>query len=100
MKIQKTDRRFNLFNHGFTHYVEYHVDNWNEYNRVLHFCRKQLGDEFWYFNNSVYQKGNWKAVPYYRNRKSESKRVYFRGEKFITMMSLAMPSSPNTFFVG
>ncbi len=92
MKLQKTDKRFNLYRYGFDCYVNFSSNDWNNYNRYSRYCRQRLGDEFFEFAGRVYTNGNYKCVPFHRNNYQRSKRVYFRGEKYHTLLLIAMPA--------
>lgn len=93
MKLRKTDKRFNLYHHGFDCYVEFNSDDWRGWNRTVHCCRENLGDEFWEFSGRVYNNGNWKGVVHHRGSRWNSKRVYLRGEEYYTMLLLFLPSN-------
>ena len=100
MKLKKTDRRFRLYCYGFDCYIEFDKSDWRNYNRYVQHCRKQLGDEHFDFAGRTYQKGNWHSVSFYRNRSRESKRIYFRGEKYHTLLMMAMPVlEENTYYL-
>lgn len=90
MILKKTDRRYNLYRYGFDCYVEFNSDDWRNYNRYSRYCTQNLGKEFWEFAHRVYTQGNYKCVPFHSDR--GSKRIYFRGEKYHTLLMLAMPS--------
>jgi len=92
MKLRKTDKRFNLYRYGFDCYVEFQISDWNGYNRTTRYCRDNLGPEFWCFAGRVARPaGNWRAVACHQNKRWKSKRVYFRGEKYHTLLLMAMP---------
>jgi hypothetical protein len=100
MRLRKTDRRFKLYQYGFDCYVEFNSDEWNNYNRTVRYCRENLGPEFWEFSSRVYENGNWKSYPHHRNKVWSSKRVYFRGEKYHTLLLMAIPlEDKNTFYL-
>ena len=99
MRLIKTDRRFKLYQYGFDCYVEFGSDNWNNYNRYMRYCRANLGNEFWEFLGRG-GAGNWRGNAHYRNRRWNSKRIYFRGEKYYTLLLMAMPvESKETFYL-
>jgi hypothetical protein len=91
MKLRKTDRRFNLHKYGFDCYVEFKEDDWQGYNRTTRYCRSNLGPEFWYFSGHVYEKGNWRGNSHHQGKLRSSARIYFRGEKYHTLLLMAMP---------
>jgi hypothetical protein len=100
MKLQKTDKRFNLYQYGFDCYVEFNNNDWNNYNRYSRCCRQNLGDEFSDFAGRVYTNGNYKCVPFHRNKYWGGKRIYFRSEKYHTLLLMAMPAeSKETFYL-
>ena len=101
MKLRKTDKRFNLYCYGFDCYIEFKHDDWQGYNKYLHYCRKQFGDEFWHFASRVYEDGKWKGVYRHRTKRGiETKRIYFQGEKYHTLLLMAMPAeSKETFYL-
>lgn len=90
LRIKKTDTRYNLHRHGFTHFIEFPADS-NEFNIVQNHCRTLFKQEFWYFNTSVHRDGNWKSVYLHKNKRWYTNRIYFKGEKFITTLRLAVP---------
>ncbi len=98
MELKKTDRRYNLYRFGFDCYVEFPDEDWNNYNRYVRYCRDNLSDEFWEFSGRVYNNGNWRGNAHYRNRRWSSKRIYFRGEKYHTLLLMAMPLDDNKTF--
>lgn len=99
MKLKKTDRRFNLYKYGFDSYIEFDTSDWRNYNRYLRCCRKQLGSEFYEFSGKVYTKGNYKCVLQHRSKR-QSKRIYFRGEKYHTLLIMVMPTDDeNTYYL-
>ena len=101
MKLRKTDKRFNLYCYGFDCYIEFKHDDWQGYNKYLQYCRKQFGGEFWHFASRVYEDGKWKGVHRHRTkRRIETKRIYFRGEKYHTLLLMAMPlEDKDTFYL-
>lgn len=100
MRLKKTDRRYNLYRYGFDCYVEFASDDWNNWNRYSLYCKQKLGKEFWEFSHRVFTEGNYKCVPYHRNNLWSSKRIYFRGEKYYTLLMMAMPlEDKNTFYL-
>jgi hypothetical protein len=100
MKLKKTDKRFNLYRYGFDCYVEFNSNDWNNYNRYSQCCRQNLGSGFQDFAGRVYTNGNYKCVPSHRNKYWSSKRIYFRGEKYHTLLLMAMPAkSKETFYL-
>lgn len=102
MKLRKTDKRFNLYQYGFDCYIEFNSDDWKGYNKYVIFCCKQFGDEYWRFMEREYTpNGKWKGVYRHRNKRGyESKRIYFRGEKYHTLLLMAMPvESKETFYL-
>jgi len=98
MKLRKTDKRFNLYRYGFDCYVEFKTEDWNVYNRTTRYCIENLGPEFWHFAGRVYKDGKWRAVPCHKSKRWESKRIYFRGEKYHTMLLMAMPAESKETF--
>lgn len=100
MKLRKTDRRFNLRKYGFDCYVEFDEKDWNNYNRYMGYCRDNLGPEFWEFAGRVYGNGNYRGVAHHRGKRRSSKRIYFRGEKYHTLLLIAMPlEDKNSFYL-
>ena len=102
MKLRKTDKRFNLYRYGFDCYIEFKHDDWQGYNKYLRYCHKQFGDEFWHFNERVYRpEGKWKGVYRHRTKRGiETKRIYFQGEKYHTLLLMAMPAEDkDTFYL-
>lgn len=100
MRLKKTDRRYNLYRYGFDCYVEFNSEDWNNYNRYSRYCRQNLGSEFVEFAHRVFTQGNYKCVPFHRNKLWSSKRIYFREEKYYTLLMLAMPlEDKNTFYL-
>ena len=100
MKLRKTDQRFNLYRYGFDCYVEFATNDWNNYNRTVRYCNDTLGPEFWEFSGRVYENGHWKGNSHYRSKRWSSKRIYFRGEEFYTMLLIAMPlADKNSFYL-
>jgi len=97
MKLHKTDRRFNLYQYGFDCYIEFSKDDWSNYNRYVHYCRYNLGNEFWEFAGHVYTNGNWRGNAHHRG-KPQCRRIYFRGEKYHTLLLMAMPLVDNKTF--
>jgi 5-keto 4-deoxyuronate isomerase len=99
MKLRKTDKRFELHRFGFDCYVEFDSRDWNNYNRYTRYCRANFGSEFWHFNEVMFAPtGKWRAVPHHLNKRRSSKRIYFRGEKYHTLLLMAMPvESKETF---
>lgn len=95
MKLRKTDRRFKLYHYGFDYYVAFADDDWNSFNRATRYCRQNFGSEFWLFNETVYRPdGKWRAV--FKNQK----RIYLRGEKYYTLLSMAVSAKDeNTFYL-
>jgi len=99
MKLRKTDKRFDLYNYGFDCYIEFPFDDWNSYNKFVTYCRKTLGNEFWKTRQKVYENGGWKGVYRHRTRRGvETKRIYFRGEKYHTLLLMALPAEDNKTF--
>ena len=100
MKLRKTDKRFNLLKYGFDCYIEFNQDDWQGYNRYLQYCRKTFGDEYWRFMEREYTpNGRWKGVYRHRTKRGvETKRIYFRGEKYHTLLLMAMPLEDNKTF--
>ena len=98
MKLRKTDRRFELHRYGFDCYVEFGEQDWSAYNRTVRYCRDTFGPEFWHFAGRVYDDGKWRSVPRHRSKGWGSKRVYFRGEKYHTLLLMAMPLEDNKTF--
>jgi hypothetical protein len=92
MRLHKTDRRFKLYQHGFTCYLEFSNSDWKNYNRYIRYCREKFGDEFWDFAGRIFQQGNWIGQYSYRNRGVSSKRIYLRGEKYYTLLLLVLPA--------
>lgn len=100
MRLRKTDRRFNLHKYGFDCYVEFNSNEWNNYHRYIRYCRENLGEEFWEFAGRVYDDGNYRSVANHRGKRWSSNRIYFRGEKYHTLLMLAMPmESKETFYL-
>jgi hypothetical protein len=101
MKLRKTDKRFNLYCYGFDCYVEFAYNDWRAYNRIVSYCRKTFGPEFWLFNERVYEPdAKWRAVSEHRNRNWRSKRIYFRGEKYHTLLLMTLPADDqNTYYL-
>ena len=100
MKLRKTDKRFNLYQYGFDCYVEFEISDWNNYNRTTRYCRDNLGPEFFHFAGRVYGNGNWKGVACHQSKRWKSKRVYFRGEKYHTLLLMALPQEDkNTVYL-
>lgn len=101
MKLKKADRRFTLYDHGFTHFLEFDHSDWQNYNMYSRQCAKQFGTEFLMTCGHIWQNGNWKTVYRHRTRRGkESKRIYFRGEKYHTMLMLALSSTDkNTVYL-
>ena len=100
MRLKKTDRRFNIYRYGFDCYIEFNSEDWNNYNRYSQYCRQNLGNEFVEFASRVFTQGNYKCVPFHRNKLWSSKRIYFRGEKYHTLLLMAMPvESKETFYL-
>lgn len=98
MKLRKTDNRFNLRKYGFDCYIEFRDDDWKNYNRYLRYCRDNFGEEFWVFNERVYRpEGKWRAGQH-KNKRCKSKRIYFRGEKYHTLLLMAMPTEDENSF--
>jgi hypothetical protein len=98
MKLRKTDKRFNLLKYGFDCYIEFADHEWNKYERYSRHCRLKLGSEFFDFAGRVYTHGNYKCVPFHRNKRLSSKRIYFRGEKYHTLLLIAIPSVDDSTF--
>lgn len=98
MNLRKTDRRFKLYNYGFDCYIEFECDDWKNHNRCLRYCNQNFGEQFWLFNKRVYRpEGKWRA-DVHKNKNQRSKRIYFRGEKYYTLLILAIPAEDeNTF---
>jgi hypothetical protein len=105
MKLRKTDQRFKLYRYGFDCYLEFDSHDWNNYNRHVRYCYDTLGPEFWEFAGRVYENGHWnfghwKGNSHYRSKRWNSKRIYFRGEEFYTMLLIAMPlADKNSFYL-
>ena len=100
MRLKRTDRRYNLHRYGFDCYIEFNDSQWNDYNRYLRYCRSNFGEEFWEFAGRVYGDGNWRAVANHKGKRWSSKRIYFRGEKYHTLLLMAMPvESKETFYL-
>lgn len=100
MKLRKTDRRFDLYRYGFDCYVEFGEQEWSAYNRTTRYCRENLGPEFWNFSERKYGEGKWRGNAHHRGKGWSSKRVYFRGEKYHTLLLMAMPvESKETFYL-
>jgi len=95
VKLHKTDRRFKLYHYGFDCYVQFTDDDWNSFNRAIRYCRSNFGAEFWMFNAVVYRhNGKWRSE--FKNQK----RIYLRGEKYYTLLSLAMSmEEKDTFYL-
>lgn len=93
-KLKKVDRRFKLYSHGFTCYLEFDEKDWITYNKYVRACRTNLGNEFWYFN--TYEKpGNWRSESNVTTGKQPCKRIYFRGDKYYTLIAMAIPLNDN-----
>jgi hypothetical protein len=100
MKLRKTDKRFDLYRYGFDCYVEFNYEDWNGYNRTTRYCIENLGPEFWHFAGRVYGDGNWRAVSHHQSKRWRSKRIYFRGEKYYTLLLIALPTDDkNSFYL-
>ena len=100
MKLRKTDRRFELHRFGFNCYVEFEISDWHGFNRTVRYCRDNLGLEFSHFAGRVYEDGNWRVVACHQSRKWRSKRIYFRGEKYYTLLLMALPQEDkNTVYL-
>jgi hypothetical protein len=105
MKLRKTDQRFKLYRYGFDCYLEFDSHDWNNYNRHVRYCNATLGLEFWEFAGRVYENGHWnfghwKGNSHYQSKRWNSKRIYFRGEEFYTMLLIAMPlADKNSFYL-
>jgi hypothetical protein len=101
MKLHKTDRRFELHRYGFDCYVEFAIDDWNNYNRTTRYCRDNFGPEFWHFNEVMFAPtGKWKGVACHQSKRWKSKRIYFRGEKYYTLLLMALPQEDkNTVYL-
>jgi len=100
MKLHKTDKRFNLYRYGFDCYVEFATNDWNNYNRTVRYCRDTFGPEFWEFAGRVYTAGNWRGNAHHRGKRWSSKRIYFRGEKYHTLLLMTMPlEDKNSFYL-
>ena len=97
MRLRKTDNRFHLRKYGFDCYVEFRDDDWKNYNRYVRYCRDNLGDEFGDFAGRVYGDGNGRAKQH-KGKRWSSKRIYFRGEKYYTLLLMAMPLEDNKTF--
>lgn len=91
VKLYKTDKRFNLYRYGFDCYVEFKIEDWYGFNLYKKYCRDKLGPELCVVAGHVYGDANWRSVACYQNRRWRSKRIYLRGEKYYTLLSLAMP---------
>jgi hypothetical protein len=91
VKLHKTDKRFNLYRFGFDCYVEFQISDFTGYNLYKKYCKDKLGPEFSEFAGRVYGDGNWRSVACYQNRRWRSKRIYLRGEKYHTLLLVAMP---------
>lgn len=101
-KLYNTDRRFELYQHGFDCYVEFKIEDWNGYNRTVRYCRDNLGPEFSHFAGRVYGDGNWRAVACHQSRGWRSKRIYFRGKELYTMLLLTIPqdnANTKTYYI-
>jgi hypothetical protein len=98
LKVKKTDSRFRLQKYGFTHFVEMPYKEFDSYSQLLQQCRKLFKDEFWEFGGTIYTNGNWKAQYHYRYSRKESKRIYFRGEKFITMLQINLDETKHKYY--
>lgn len=100
MKLRKTDKRFNLQKYGFDCYIEFAENDWPGYNRYVRYCRDTFGPEFWEFSGRVYGNGNWRGNAHHRGKRRSSKRIYFRGEKYHTLLLMAMPpDNKETFYL-
>lgn len=102
MKLRKTDQRFALYHHGFDIFLEFEDSEWNDYHRWQQTCRQVLGSEIFIFNNRVYTDGAWSGVHKHYNRRTDtdSKRIYLRGEKHYTLLTMAVPhKSEETFYL-
>lgn len=96
MKLYKTDKRFELHRYGFDCYVEFAISDFSGYNRTTRYCRETFGPEFWHFNERVYEPtGKWRGVSQHQNRRWRTKRIYLRGEKYYTLLAMAMPLEDN-----
>lgn len=100
MKLRKTDQRFSLAKEGFTCFLEFNSDDWNNYYRWEQQCRKSLGNPYWSFGR--YHQGGpgqWKSVFRHRKRNGkETSRIYLRGDKVYTLLSLAIPAESDDIF--
>jgi hypothetical protein len=48
----------------------------------------------------VYTAGNWRGNAHHQGKRRISKRVYFRGEKYHTLLLMVMPlEDKNTFYL-
>jgi hypothetical protein len=100
MKLHKTDLRFKLHKYGFDCYIELNQSDWKNYNRITTYCRNALGNEFYEFAGRVWEKGNWKGHYHHRGRRYSSRRIYFRGEKYHTLLLMALPTDDiNTVYL-
>lgn len=102
MKLRKTDRRFKLYKFGFDCFVEFDMidGGYNEYMRYCHNSKNILGEQFTYFHGKVYTAGNYHIVGRHRVKNSYKKRIYFRGEKYHTLLLMSMPAKDeNTFYL-
>lgn len=90
MRLKKTDRRFNLYHHGFDHFLEFEYDDWNNYHRYRQTFQKVFGPAAWLYK--VDSKSKWYGDFKHKKRSGHlTHRIYLRGEKCLSLVELAVP---------
>lgn len=102
LKIKKTDKRFNLNDYGFTHFIEVDQSDWKISNQIRRKCRDMFKEEFFVMRGTVYTDGNWISQIHDKREKYQTRRTerfYFRGEKYITLLRMNLDMSEDTFYL-
>ena len=93
--VYKVDKRFALYNHGFTHFVEFVINEYDEMQRLENLCTKILGDRLYYSGSTVYHDGKW-TEQYHIKRSSKTGsifgakyRYFFKSKKNYMLVLLA-----------
>ena len=90
VKLKKMDRRFALFNRGYSVYLDFNVAGygWNKFARAVAYCKKTYGRDLiigqgrWIYNDE------WRIGDMEKGNRY-TRRIYFRSEATATLALLA-----------
>lgn len=93
--VYKVDKRFLLHDHGFTHFIEFDITDYDKMQKVEDLCTKILGNRFSYSGAMVYNDGKW-TDQYHVKRSSNTGdifgakyRYFFKSKKHFMLVLLA-----------